>query len=338
MDETMISVIIPVYNVEKYLEECLNTVQRQTFRQFEVLLIEDGSLDKSREICEEFCRKDERFKVFSDGHKGLSAARNSGLEKAKGKYVVFIDSDDRIENDMLEYLYRGICDYHTQVAICGIEVINGRKKRKIVENTPLVLTPEEALTEVCRDGKVKNHVVAQIYEKQLFDGIRFPEGRIFEDIAVYYRIIEKTEKIVLLDQIKYYYVRRKGSLSFGKNKAANVQRCYAYRGRYEYLSEKYPFLKEDMQRLIFINYRKLCKEWGKDPEGFTKPDIQVEKKFYEKLEKELRQNGKLTPVEQEEAAVLLRYHGDRDIKLWLLEGVRILQKIIKNLCGKGNMK
>ncbi len=338
MNETTISVIIPVYNVEEYLEDCLSAVIRQTFRQFEVLLIEDGSEDKSIEICEKFCKKDERFKVFSSGHRGVSAARNLGIEKADGKYIVFIDSDDKIENDMLEYLYRGICNYHTQIAICGIEIIEGKKKRKIAQKVPLVLTSEEALIEICKDGKIKNYLWAQIYEKKLFDGIRFPEGRIFEDIAVYYRVIERAEKIVLLDQIKYYYVRRKGSLSFGKNKAANVQRCYSYRERYEYLMTKYPVLKQDMQRLIFVNYRKLCKEWGKDEKGFTKSDIQIEKKFFQMIEKELQHNVKLTSVEKKEVPVLGKYNGAISIRLWLLEGIRIFQKVVMKLYRRGNKK
>lgn len=335
MEEALISIIIPVYNVEEYLEECLGSVLEQTYRHFEVVLIEDGSTDKSREICERFCKADKRFKMFLGQHRGVAAARNKGLENALGQYIVFVDSDDKIEKDMLEYLYQGICNYHTQIAICGITIVEGKKHRNIVEESPQVLSSEEALMEICKDGKIKNYLWAQIYEKQLFDGISFPEGQIFEDIAVYYRLIEKIDTVVLLDQIKYYYIRRKGSLSFGKNKKANIQRCYAYRKRYEKLSGKHHNLQEDMQRLIFINYRKLCKEWGNDRKGFMLSEVQEEKKFFDTLRRELEHNTKLTAIEKKEIAVLEKYKGIVNLELWILEGIRVFQKVKKCLCREG---
>lgn len=329
MEEQMISIIVPIYNVESYLEECLEAIRVQTYQNFEVLLIEDGSTDKSPEICDKFCRMDSRFLVLNGKHRGVSAARNTGLDRAKGKYLVFIDSDDRIEKDMLEYLYKGICSYHTQIAICGIGIIEGNKQRNVAEKSPCILTSEEALTEVCKDGKIKNYLWAQIYERRLFDGIRFPEGRIFEDIAVYYRIIERIDTVVLLNEIKYYYVRRKGSLSFGKNREANIQRCYAYRRRYENLLPEHPGLKRDMQRLIFVNYRKLCKEWGRNRRIFAKQEVQKERRFFVQLEDELKKNKNLTFVECKEVAVLKKYNGGAAIKLWILECIRIFQKVIK---------
>lgn len=329
MEERMISIIVPIYNVEAYLNECLEAIRIQTYQDFEVLLIEDGSTDESRKICEKFCHVDCRFQLFCGEHRGVSAARNTGIEKANGKYLVFIDSDDKIEKDMLEYLYKGICNYHTQIAICGIKIIEGNKQRNIAEKKTCILTSEEALAEVCKDGRIKNYLWAQIYERQLFDGIRFPEGRIFEDIAVYYRIIERVEKVVLLDEVKYYYIRRKGSLSFGKNREANIQRCYAYRRRYENLALEHPELKKEMQRLIFVNFRKLCKEWGMNQEMFARQEIQEERRFFVTLEEELNQNETLTPLERKEVSVLKKYNGGAAIKLWIMEGIRIFQKVVK---------
>ena len=131
----LISIIVPVYNVEKYLNRCIDSILLQTYNNIEILLIDDGSLDKSSQICDEYMKKDKRIKVIHKKNGGLSDARNAGIDIARGKYITFIDSDDSVEKDLVEYLYKLVINFNTKMSICSHRVIFDEGKRiKVLGN------------------------------------------------------------------------------------------------------------------------------------------------------------------------------------------------------------
>ena len=129
--EDLISIVIPVYKVEKYLEKCVESVINQTYKNLEILLVNDGSPDNCPKICDEYAQKDNRIKVIHKENGGLSDARNAGIDVAAGKYIAFVDSDDYVSNDYIEYMYNLIKEYNTQMATCETEVINAEKNKVI---------------------------------------------------------------------------------------------------------------------------------------------------------------------------------------------------------------
>lgn len=215
-DIPIISVIVPIYNVAKWLNRCLSSIQEQTFGKFECLLINDGSTDSSVEIAQKFEQEDSRFKVFNKKNGGLSDARNYGIERAKGQYIVFIDSDDFIEKRYLELLANEITKNKAQISICGFYITdeNGNKLSKVNPNEPkTIVTGKEALHYVFKQNGYVN-VVAwnKIYQKNLFDNIKFEKGRFYEDEYINFLLFWEVRRICLLHRPLYNYVQRKGSI------------------------------------------------------------------------------------------------------------------------------
>ena len=183
----MISVIVPVYNVEPYLEKCLDSIIGQTYKDLDILVIDDGSTDHSDEICDKYAEKDKRIKVFHTENRGLSAARNLGLENAKGEYIGLVDSDDWIEQDMFEALLSKIEETAADVAECGSFVDYPEKsiKRTAIQQ---VVQSEESI-EALLHGRISTQVWNKLYNRSCFENVRFPDGRSFEDIATTHKII-----------------------------------------------------------------------------------------------------------------------------------------------------
>ncbi len=216
--EALVSIIVPVYNVEKYIKTCLDSIINQTYKNIEILLIDDGSTDNSGKICDEYSKKDKRIKVFHKENGGLSSARNYGIDRAKGDYLTFIDSDDTLELDYIEYLYNLIKKYNTDLSICPyIVIINETKKydfgKKYSEET---LSTEEALKRMlCEEGFTVS-ACAKLYKKELFDDIRYPLNKLCEDNGTTYKIIMKCNKIAYGNESKYNYFKRPNSIMTSK--------------------------------------------------------------------------------------------------------------------------
>ena len=211
----LVSVIIPIHNVEKYLGKCIESVTKQTYSNLEIILVDDESPDSCGKICDEWAKKDDRIIVIHKKNGGLSSARNAGIDICKGDYILFIDSDDYIELDMIEKMYKKIIDTSSDICICNYlwEYPNKIKKKTFSDKTIVVnndniydfLYNEYALLTIVSWNK--------LYKKQLFENIRFPEGRIHEDQYVICDILEHTEKMVyILDEYFYHYVQRDGSI------------------------------------------------------------------------------------------------------------------------------
>ncbi len=244
--EPLISIIVPVYNVEEYLPRCLDSIINQSYKNLEIILINDESTDNSLSICKEFKKKDKRIKLISIKHGGLSKARNTGLDVAKGEYIGFVDSDDFIEEDMYKSLYEAIVKSGAQISVCTFY----RYHPDVLEydflesRDEIVFDKEEAIENVLIDKTLRNYVWTKLYSAYIFDDLRFPEGKNFEDIFISIKILEKIDKLIYINKFLYYYVIREGSIDSSK-KVENIKDAIeeTYR-RYKYIKENYEKYKE----------------------------------------------------------------------------------------------
>ena len=207
-----ISIIVAVYNVEKYLEECIYSLVTQRYRDIEILLVDDGSKDNSGAICEKYAECYPFIKVIHKENGGLSDARNAGIDNATGNYIGFVDSDDWIDPNMYESLIHAIKRDNTDIAICGYYRDYIGKQEKCSDCKEGVYSREEALCKLFMGNEIHDHSVTKLYRKELWDGISFPVGKLYEDIRTIYKVMNKASSISVIDECYYHYRQRKGSL------------------------------------------------------------------------------------------------------------------------------
>lgn len=206
----MISIIVPVYNVESYLKECLESIRQQTFTDIEVILVNDGSTDGSREICERYCEKDIRFRLINQENQGQSVARNRGVKESVGQFIMFVDSDDVINTNVLEVLLPYM---KTDVDI--VECRMTRKKEEFFLNKTSTIVFEgnskEAILNCIAFKEVKYCAFKKLYRREIVQKIPFLEGYIYEDVFTGINYLKHIRKIVVIDYIGYYYRVRANS-------------------------------------------------------------------------------------------------------------------------------
>ena len=210
----MISVIVPVYNVEEYLEECLESIKRQTYTDIEVILVNDGSTDRSKEICERYCEKDSRFKLVNQENKGLSGARNRGMLESKGEFISFVDSDDVLKEDMLEQLIKQMTSEDIDIVECWYTNEKQELELSTPKNVKIIFqgNSKEALVSLCRDNIVRLNAVAKVFRRQVIVNFPFLEGLFYEDVYGGIGILKHIRKMVKINYIGYYYRVRQGSI------------------------------------------------------------------------------------------------------------------------------
>ena len=210
----MISVIVPVYNVEKYLEECLESIKRQTYTDIEVILVNDGSIDRSKEICERYCEKDSRFKLVNQENKGLSGARNRGMLESKGEFISFVDSDDVLKEDMLEQLMKQMTSEDIDIVECWYTNEKQELELSTAKNVKTIFQGDskEALVSLCKDNIVRLNAVAKLFRRQVIVNFPFLEGLFYEDVYGGIGILKHIRKMVKINYIGYYYRVRQGSI------------------------------------------------------------------------------------------------------------------------------
>ena len=210
----MISVIVPVYNVEEYLEECLESIQKQTYSDIEVILVNDGSTDRSKEICERYCEKDSRFKLVNQENKGLSGARNRGMLESKGEIISFVDSDDVLKEDMLEQLMKQMTSEDIDIVECWYSNEKQELGLTTPKNVKIIFqgNSKEALVSLCRDNIVRLNAVAKLFRRQVIINFPFLEGLFYEDVYGGIGILKNIRKMVKINYIGYYYRVRQGSI------------------------------------------------------------------------------------------------------------------------------
>lgn len=224
----LVSVVLPVYNVEKYLPKCLDTVINQSYKNLEILLVDDGATDSSGNICEQYAKKDNRIKVLHKKNGGLSDARNYALDYIHGEYIAFIDSDDYVNERYIEVLLRNAINYDADISICDYKTVKEEVTKPlncIEENKTSVYTQEEAMLQILHGSYIMQFSVAwgKIYKRIIFNELRYPFGRKFEDVAVAHLCFNLTDKTVYSNSQLYYYLIRSGSIkNSGKFKDADV--------------------------------------------------------------------------------------------------------------------
>ena len=246
----MISVIVPVYNVEPYLRKCLDSVFGQTYRDLDILVIDDGSTDGSQAICDEYAKLDERIKVFHTENRGLSSARNLGLDEAQGEWIGFVDSDDWIEPD----LFQKALD---NVGIADILCFSQN------EGTYTAL---EALAENI-NGTIGDSAWGKLYRKECFLTVRFPIGRVYEDAATTYKVLNAASTVRCCRINGYHYCRRQGSITNTHDMANIIGYWLAMKERYEFcapLLSNYPI---EQRKVLLLNLLQsvalsIARAWG----------------------------------------------------------------------------
>lgn len=247
------SVIIPVYNAEKYLRGCMDSVLSQTLRELEVICVDDGSTDGSAAILEEYAEKDSRVRVLRQENKGVAAARNAGLSAALSDWIGWVDSDDWIEPDMFEYLLQNAENYGADIATCGhVDEFNKSITVKTTEQV-LLLDTEGALRMLLENSIVNNVLWDKLWKKDLFNGISFPEGRTFEDIAIMHKLFERASKTVFLPNPKYHYVHRPNSITGNKALANRINDFIAAKDRYDEMKDTWPQFRTLLEEQCIVS-------------------------------------------------------------------------------------
>lgn len=246
--EDLISVVVPIYNVENYLRKCIDSILHQSYKKLEIILCNDGSTDSCPQICNEYAKIDDRIKVIHKRNGGLSDARNTGIEEATGKYIIFIDSDDFIHKDMISYLYNSLMKNQTDMACCqrqevdesGHTLQNGNGH---LYKTFIVDGNEKCMREFLKNPQMDTVAWGKIYKTSMFKAVRYPVGRYHEDVFTTYKIVAQCKRIFVGSKKYYYYRIRTASIM---TSAFNIKHLDSIKGNEEraiFIKHRYPKLK-----------------------------------------------------------------------------------------------
>ena len=240
-EKPLISVVVPVYNIEQYIEECFNSIIRQTYQEIELIFVDDGSTDGSGEICEKLAKSDQRVRVLHQMNGGPSKARNTGIDHAGGEYILFIDGDDYIDPNMLEVMYGRMEADGTDIAMCGVTRVeaDGTISRKYVLPDETVTGFQTLERAYGTEGVLFcSMIVNKLYRLGLFEGIRFPEGKFHEDEATVYKVLDRCSRVSIVSEPFYCYLNRENStmnLAYSVRQLDGIEASYQ---RYFYYKNK----------------------------------------------------------------------------------------------------
>lgn len=242
--EKLISIIVPIYNVECYLKRCVESIQNQTYKNLEIILVDDGSPDRCGEICDAYAKEDMRIRVLHKENGGLSDARNAGIQVANGEYIGFVDSDDYINTHMYECLLQSITNTSADVAICGLRYVKDADSCDVNQ----IQYTDEIREETLSGREVQDKYFDKIervtftvawnklYKRELFETIRYPKGKLHEDEFTTYKLLYQAKRIAVINEIGYYYVIREGSI-MGRFNAKRYDLLEAYRSKMNFYLE-----------------------------------------------------------------------------------------------------
>ena len=245
MKRDLVSVIVPVYNVEKYLSECLDSILKQTYKNLDIILVDDGSTDSSGKICDEYKNRDSRIRVFHKENGGLSDARNAGISVANGNYITFIDSDDIVGDRYVEFLYNSIIKGKSDISVCRFKRFSN-KDSIAYDNTEKEENSIDSKEYYIKTLYQFDHTIysvsscAKLYKKEIFKNNRFDVGRINEDFLICDRVLKEAKTVSLIDSTQYFYRINNSSITnskFNKKRLYILEYC-------DFLKDKY---KNDKQ-------------------------------------------------------------------------------------------
>lgn len=252
MSEELVSIIVPIFNVEEYLYDCLQSIQNQTYHNFEVLLIDDGSTDKSNKICRQFSKVDNRFLLYEQNNMGISYSRNLGIKISNGKYLLFVDPDDMVVDNLLEKSIKLMSDNDIQVVSFGYSLLKENTLIRTAYSGPNLgkITSEIALKNLL-SGKFGSYVWKMFVKKSLYieEKIKFPVSRNFEDIATTYKILGNAGNIYITSERLYIYRQREGSITKKHSDKDLHDMLITFHEMNKFIVEEYPYLRPQL-----INY------------------------------------------------------------------------------------
>ena len=251
-EKDLISVIVPVYGVEEYLCRCIDSVLKQTYKKFELILVDDGSLDCSGKICDEYAKTDERIKVIHKKNGGLSDARNAGLTKACGEYISFIDSDDWVSKEYLERLLNALKETRADICECNVLKTKGEEKTQTLEKEMLkIYDTIDALEQLICDNVLRQYVWNKIYRRCVIKNISFPKGKTNEDEFWTYQVFGNAQRVTKIPDILYYYFQRPNSIMGKDYSLKRLDAIAAKLERQSYIKKHFPELEEVARLNLF---------------------------------------------------------------------------------------
>lgn len=283
-----VSIVVPIYNAEPYIERSIESIINQTYKNIEIILVDDGSEDGSGKICDKYAKKDKRIKVIHKENGGVSSARNTGIREAGSNYIVFVDSDDYVDENYIDLLLSEIVSQDADIAMMTHYIEYPNKKPTIrYEKEYIVLNSHDAIDRMLYDEGIDISPWGKIYKKELFSKIKYPEGKIFEDTATTPLLLMEADKIVINNQPTYHYlIQNNDSITNSVFSSSKMQLIDVTEEMCRKVLEKYPDLeKGTKRRIMFANIATLRQMVGVKA---------VNKQLKHKIELYIKENRKNT--------------------------------------------
>lgn len=254
MNNKLISVIVPVYNVRPYLKRCIDSIIAQTYSNLEILLVDDGSTDGSGELCDAYARQDARVQVIHKKNAGQAAARNDAIDIARGSYLGFVDSDDFIDCRMFEILYQDLTEHDAQISIVTFQEFTEEKEATVSRNLMSIecQAGEKILQKLLLEEKIGDFSWNKLYRRELFKEIRYPVGRMMEDQGIMYKLVDQCTKVTYRPIRLYFYYQRPDSTLHRRTLKFYEDKWDMGCQRYQYIREKYPDMLENDAAMMKI--------------------------------------------------------------------------------------
>ena len=301
MEDALISIIVPVYNVERYLDSCIESIVSQTYGNLEIILVNDGSTDDCGLICDKWSERDSRITVIHKENSGIADVRNVGVDASKGDYIVFVDSDDTVHPDYVEYLFTNLIENKAEIGICEFRMMTeeGKEINRFSGNGEiLVLNQEQALYEMCLEKLFTCSVWAKIFSRNVFYGVRFPSGQIFEDLATTYKLFLNANKIVVGKRVLYNYYVHKGSIMTSSFSWKRMYGITCVEELFDTVTAAWPGLTGVCSRRVYVEYVNIMKSLYLSGNRENKAQLAFDELFRnaKKTRREAMKNGLTTKM------------------------------------------
>ena len=249
--DNLISVIVPVFNTEPYLDRCLSSLVKQSYGNIEIIAVDDGSTDGSMTVLKRLALLDSRVKTIHIEHGGVSAARNTGIDAASGDWLMFVDSDDYVEESFCAHSLENVIKNDAEIGIVSYRRISltGEIEGPAIPIENNVLTREQIMRRLSCIG-LEHYMWNKIFRKDIFDGIRFPVGEQWEDIAVLHLLLDRSRRVSLSDEQLYNYIRRPGTIMYSNTLRGIKWPYLQYKKQYLFFKAKYPMYADSMHPLL----------------------------------------------------------------------------------------